>query len=326
MSANRFQNPTSNNPHRSIQAIRQRSYQGIDELQLTTQPMPKLNPLAIRIETRYTPVMPYDVLTETGRLQQHRPVKLPMVIGYGFGGMVRAVGRLRQSQLLNQPVIGIQPSGSHQEQLISTIPPLLFRVPQGVSLAAATTLVGGGDAAYFAFKKSQLQPGDTVLVTGASGSVGTYFIQLAHLFGIHTIAVGHTSRHGLLTQLGADQVIDYDRLLINQSHSLKTVTQVIDLAGATTLLDQLTPHLGPVHIWSLALPHYQPRPQQTFTFISGAIMPNDYQWLLRQLAQQKLTAVIQEQLPFTAVKTAQHHLLDHHSAGRILLTYNQEAN
>jgi len=324
MSTNRFQTPATTKPHGSIQAIQQQSYQGIDDLQLTTRPVPKLNPLAVRIETRYTPVMPYDILTETGQLQQIRPVKLPMVLGYGFGGIVREVGRLRQPSLLNQPVIGIQPSGSHQEQLLSTLPPLLFRVPQGVSLAAATTLIGGADAAYFAFKKSRLQAGDTVLITGASGSVGTYLIQLAHLFGVHTVAVGHTSRHDLLAQLGAEQIIDYDRPLIDQANSLTTVTQVIDLAGATTLLDRLTPYLGPIRIWSLVQPHYRPRSQQAFTFISGAIMPNDYQWLLRQLAQQKLTAVIQEQHPFTAVKTAQHHLLDQHSAGRILLTYHQE--
>jgi len=309
-----------------MQAIVQDSYNGIDALTLATKPTPKLlNPLAVRVETRYTPVMPYDVLTETGQLKQRHPVRLPIVVGYGFGGIVREVGHLRNARLRNQPVIGIQLAGSHQEQLLSALPPLLFPVPQGVSLADATTVIGGADAAYFALKRSQLTAEKTVLITGATGSVGTYLVQLARLAGCHVIAVGHSSRHALLTDLGAEQVVDYDRPLAEQLPTT-SVDQLIDLAGNAALLDQLSAVLGPVNILSLALPHYQPPfPQQTFTFTSGAIMPGDYRWLLDQLATGTLTAVIQERLPFTTVKAAQHHLMTAHSAGRILLTYQQEA-
>lgn len=310
-----------------MQAIVQTSYQGIDALQITTRPLPRLNPLAVRVETRYTPVMPYDVLTENGDLKQLRPVKLPIVVGYGFGGIVREVGQLRNKRLLNQPVIGVQPAGSNQEQLVSSLPPLLFPVPQGVSLASATTLIGGADAAYFAFKKSHLRAGQTVLITGASGSVGSYLLQLARLFHVKTIAVGHSSRHKFLHGLGAEQVLDYDRSLSAQTLSFSTVSQIIDLAGNPQLLNRLAAQLGAVKILSLALPQYHPqRPRQTFSFASGAILPGDYRWLLSQLAKGQLTAAIQEQLPYTAVKAAQHHLGDTHAAGRILLTYNQEVN
>ncbi|KRL95835.1 quinone oxidoreductase family protein [Levilactobacillus hammesii] len=309
-----------------MQAIIQDSYQGIDALKLLPRALPALTPLGVRVETRYTPVMPYDVLTETGQLKQQRPVRLPIVVGYGFGGIVREVGQLRHTQLLNHAVIGVHPAGSHQEQLLSTFPPLLLPVPEGVSLAAATTLIGGGDAAYLALKKSRLHAGETVLITGASGSVGTYLIQLLRLADIHTIAVGHSSRRDLLRHLGAEQVVVYDQSLTAQLPSSTAVNQVIDLAGSPQLLDQLTELLGAVPILSLALPTYHARlPQQAFTFVSGAIMPKDYRWLLQQLAQGTLQAMIQERLPFTAVKLAQHRLQEQHAAGRILLTYNQEA-
>ncbi|WP_143461939.1 MDR/zinc-dependent alcohol dehydrogenase-like family protein [Levilactobacillus enshiensis] len=307
-----------------MQAIVQDSYQGIDALKLVNQPTPHLSPLGVGIETRYTPVMPYDVLTETGQLHQLRPVRLPIVVGYGFGGIVRQVGRLRNARLRNQPVIGVHLQGSHQEQLVSTVPPLLFPVPENVSLAAATTLIGGADAAYFAVKKSHLQPGATILVTGASGGVGTYLIQLLRLFGQHVIAVGHSSRHDFLRELGADQVVAYDRPLTNQIAGFNAVTQIIDLAGSVTLLDQLTANLVSAPILSLALQRYSSPSKLPFAFASGAISPGDYRWLLAQLAQHTLKAMIQAQLPFTAVKTAQHHLLADHAAGRILLTYNQE--
>lgn len=309
-----------------MQAIIQDSYQGIDALKLLPRALPALTPLGVRVETRYTPVMPYDVLTEMGQLKQRRPVRLPIVVGYGFGGIVREVGQLRHTQLLNHAVIGVHPAGSHQEQLLSTFPPLLLPVPEGVSLAAATTLIGGGDAAYLALKKSRLHAGETVLITGASGSVGTYLIQLLRLADIHTIAVGHSSRRDLLRHLGAEQVVVYDQSLTAQLPSSTVINQVIDLAGSPQLLDQLTELLDAVPILSLALPTYHPRlPQQAFTFVSGAIMPKDYRWLLQQLAQGTLQAMIQERLPFTAVKLAQHRLQEQHAAGRIPLTYNQEA-
>lgn len=305
-----------------MQAIIQDSYQGIEALKLQQRPLAALNPLEVRVETRYTPVMPYDVLTETGQLKQLRPVNLPLVVGYGFGGIVREVGQLRHTQLLDRPVIGVQPTGSHQEQLLSMLPPLLWPVPANVSLAAATTLIGGGDAAYFALKKSHLHAGDTALITGANGSVGTYLIQLFRLFDIHVIVVGHSTRHDLLRELGAEQVIDYDRPLAEQLTVTGAVDQLIDLAGSPQLLDQLTTLLGTVPILSLALTSYASQP--AFTFASGAILPKDYRWLLNQLAHGTIRAIIQERLPFTAVKTAQHHLLEQHAAGRILLTYHQE--
>ena len=301
-----------------MKAIVQTTYNGIDALQLMTRPDPTLIPLAVKVTTHYTPVMPYDLLTETGALKMQRPVHLPMVIGYGFGGVVTEVGQLRKKALLGQRVIGFSLKGSHQTALASALP--LFSVPQNVSLAAATTLIGGADAAMMAIRTSRATKDDVILVTGASGSVGTYLLQLLHHMGVRVIAMSHSSEQPLLTRLGADWTLAYDKPLQQQLTELPPATKIIDLAGSSQLLDQLS-QMGPTAIWSLANPDHVPQSGQSFTFASGRIRLQDYHWLLDQLAQGTLQAVIQNTFPFTAVKSAQHELQDKHSHGRILLNY-----
>ena len=302
-----------------MKAIVQRNYNGIDALQIMTKPEPTLIPLAVKVATHYTPVMPYDLLTETGALKSQRPVHLPMVIGYGFGGVVTEVGQLRKKALLGQRVIGFSLKGSHQTTLVSAFP--LFSVPKNVSLAAATTLIGGADAALMAVRASRVTKDDVVLITGASGSVGTYLLQLLHQMGVKLIAMSHSSEQRLLTRLGADQTLPYDEPLQQQLTELYSVTKIIDLAGSSQLLNQLSQELGLVEIWSLANPDYVPSAGQSFTFVNGRIRLQDYRWLLDQLAQGTLQAVIQNTFPFTVVKSAQHELQDKHSHGRILLSY-----
>ncbi|MEJ1329845.1 hypothetical protein QY895_02650 [Latilactobacillus sakei] len=53
-------------------------------------------------------------------------------------------------------MIGIQPNGAAKTIINSQVPPLLFEVPQNVTLQAATTLIGGGDAALHAVQKSRI--------------------------------------------------------------------------------------------------------------------------------------------------------------------------
>lgn len=147
-----------------MQGIIQQNYQGIEALQIKSIEEGPLTPLSVMIRNKFVPVLPYDWQTESGALTEIRPIQLPIVIGYGFGGIVEQVGRLRHSSLIGQRVIGMQPNGSAQEVINNKIPPLLFKVPDQVTLADATTLVGGADAALHAIKVLQIQSTDTVLV------------------------------------------------------------------------------------------------------------------------------------------------------------------
>lgn len=151
-----------------MEAIVQANYDGIDGLQIANLANPEKSPVSAIIETQYTPVLPYDILTEEGKLKGLRPTKLPMIVGYGFGGQVKEVGLLRDNHLVSQNVIGANLGGSNSEIINSSIPPLLFQVPENVSLATATTIIGGADAALYATQQINATTHETVLITGGS--------------------------------------------------------------------------------------------------------------------------------------------------------------
>ncbi|EHO53615.1 quinone oxidoreductase family protein [Lentilactobacillus kisonensis] len=305
-----------------MKAIIQENYDGIHGLVIRDIPDPAKGPLSAIIETKYTPVLPYDILTEERKLKGMRPTKLPMVIGYGFGGRVKEVGGLRNSRLIGQKVIGVNFSGSNSEWINATIPPLLFKVPDQVSIADATTIIGGADAALYASNQIKVTAQDTVLITGAAGGVGTYLIQLLVNEGAVVIAVGHSSNHQFLTDIGAKYVINYDEPFAPQLMRVPIVDKVIDTVGSKTLLDGLSDYYEGLTIFSLSLTDYRPmKLNQSFSFGNGGIGLSGYHQLLLELASGRLKAYVHSQFDFNEVIEAQQMLKDTHVQGRVLLNY-----
>ena len=305
-----------------MKAIIQKTYQGIDDLTIKEVADPQLSPMSAIIRTKYTPVLPYDWMTEEGRLKNLRPVKLPMVIGYSFSGIVERVGFLRDKNLIGQKVIGASMSGSNQSLIDSKIPPLLFKVPDQVSLKSAATIIGGADAAKFAINKSHINKQDVVLITGASGGVGTYLIQLLKLQEVIVIALASAQNFNFLKDLGADYVLDYNKKL--NFKDLPKINKVIDMVGSVKILDEITDSVNQLKIVSLSLTNYQPfKNGQSFQFISGTVSLSEYHQLLQMLADGQIRSVVQDTLNYRDVKQAQHNSKEEHSHGRILLDWEE---
>lgn len=305
-----------------MKAIIQTDYTGISGLQIVERPAPKLTPMTALIQTKFTPVLPYDILTEEGKLKNIRPVNLPITVGYGFTGIVTAVGSLRSSSLVGQAVLGVSPSGAAQEIIANNIPPILFKIPDNVGLDEASTIIGGADAALMATNELKVNANDTVLVTGSSGGVGTYLIQLLRLRGAHIIAMTSPGNIGFVRQLGADEIVDYTAPLEPQLINISHPTKIVDTVGSINLLNVLSSQLGSYEMLSLSTQLFPDgKPGQSFRFSNNSIGLHGYNELLNMLSSCTLKAHVHVALQFEQVTKAHDIVANGHVQGRVLLAY-----
>lgn len=305
-----------------MKAIIQSDYSGIKGLTIEEKKMSSMTPLSAIVKNKYIPVLPYDWMTEDGLLKGMRSVRLPMVIGYGFSGIVEKTGVLRDKKLIGKKVIGVQPTGSAKEYINSQVPPLLFKVPKNVELSDAVTIIGGADAAMHAISALRVTNKDVVLITGASGGVGSYLSQLLKLAGAKVIAIGNGQNYNYILENGADYFIDYQKDFLPQTQKILTPNKVIDTVGSSELLKKISETFESLDILSLSLTQFKPvKNNQTFRFSNGSIGIRGYRRLLKLMENKKIHANIQKVYNFNNVREAQLESKNHHSRGRILLEF-----
>ena len=138
-----------------------------------------------------------------------RTPKLP-VLGWDVAGTVEAVGSNVTGIQSGDEVMGTT-KGSFAELAIAKAEDLVPK-PAGLSFEEAGALPISGITALRAIRdEGHVQPGQTVLIIGAAGGVGSLAVQIAKAYGAEVTAVSSTSKEDLVRSLGADDVIDYTR-------------------------------------------------------------------------------------------------------------------
>ncbi|WP_412989392.1 NADP-dependent oxidoreductase [Pediococcus siamensis] len=311
-----------------MKRIIQENFGGIEGLQIRTVPKPRVTPFSALIKTSYVPILPWDWKGEAGELQAIHPVRLPTTIGYSFSGIVEEVGALRNQKLVGQAVFGANPGGTASEWINSQTPPIIFPVPQGVSLAAAATIIGGADTAWHAINEVlQVNPQDRVLILGASGGVGQFLVQLAKRQQAVVVATASQVSQGFVERLGADEVLAYDDVNFEKRlRALGRITKIVDAAGSAELLATVLHQLAAVDVVSLAqLDFTDLKSDQTFQFNNGRIALKTYAHIANLISSGELTAHVQTVFPFEQVIAAQLQTKQVHVRGRNLLVFNESA-
>jgi NADPH2:quinone reductase len=149
-----------------------------------------------------------DALLVQGKYQA-RP-ELPFVAGMELAGTVTAVGAGVTALRPGDPVMGSAQVGAFAEEI--TLPAQrVVRRPAGLAAdLAAASLITYGTTVYALKDRAQLQPGETMLVLGAAGGVGTAAIEVGKLMGARVIAAASTdAKLEVCRRLGADEVVNY---------------------------------------------------------------------------------------------------------------------
>jgi NADPH:quinone reductase-like Zn-dependent oxidoreductase len=133
------------------------------------------------------------------------------ILGMDVAGVVEAVGADVTGFAPGDRVIAMMGGrfGGHAEYACAPADGAITRAPSNMTFEQAVTLPFGGTTARESLNQVTIRPGDTVLVNGASGAVGTAAVQLAKNLGAHVTAVTSGANRELVSSLGADRVIDY---------------------------------------------------------------------------------------------------------------------
>ena len=220
-----------------MKAITQDTYGSEDVLQLRDIEAPVVGEKDVLVQVRAAGAGP-DVwhimagLPYFARLMLGFRRPKQRVRGWDLAGTVEAVGAGVTAFRPGDEVMGVAP-GSFAEFAIAE-PGKLVRKPARLSFEEAAAAPVSGVTALQALRdKAKVRPGQTVLVIGAGGGVGTFAVQIAKAFGAEVTGVASASKLDLVRSIGADDVINYTRE--DFADGSRTWDVVVDTAGRRPL-------------------------------------------------------------------------------------------
>jgi NADPH:quinone reductase-like Zn-dependent oxidoreductase len=131
------------------------------------------------------------------------------ILGMELAGEVEAVGAAVTEFEVGDHVFGVKGFGAHAEFVCIRESDPLAHKPAGMTFEEAAAVCDGASLALACLRKADLRKGRSILIYGASGSVGTAGVQLSKYFDADVTAVCNTKNVELVASLGADRVIDY---------------------------------------------------------------------------------------------------------------------
>ncbi len=197
------------------------AYDGVNALQWLESPTPEPGPGEVRIAIKAASLNFPDLLIVQGKYQVKPP--LPFVPGAEFAGLVDAVGAGVTHLPVGSPVAAIAGTGGFGTHAVVDAKQVL-PLPPGFALTDAAAFVFTyGTSHHALMDRAQLQAGETVLVLGAAGGVGSAALQIAKAAGARVIAAASSDEKcALCTRLGADATLNYSRGNIRET--LKALT------------------------------------------------------------------------------------------------------
>jgi NADPH:quinone reductase-like Zn-dependent oxidoreductase len=211
-------------------------------------PTPEAKPGEVLVRVHAASVNGIDLSIASGLLQGMLEYHFPVVLGKDFAGTVEAVGAGVTDFAAGDRVFGVVSdpsplnSRSFAEYLAVPAEPNLTRVPEGVDFATAGVLGLAGTAALQAVDEVAPAAGETVLVSGATGGVGAYAVQLAAARGATVIATAKPGdEEDFVRDLGASHSVDYTDDVAEQVRAIRPdgVEAVLHFAGDGAALGEL---------------------------------------------------------------------------------------
>ncbi|WP_200956175.1 NADP-dependent oxidoreductase [Lysobacter sp. Root983] len=217
-----------------MQAVHFDRYGSPDVLYPTALAMPNAARGELRVRVRAAGVQPADIARRNGEFARRgidADAAFPQRLGYEFAGVVDQIGDGVRGYYHGQEVLGWCDGGAYAEVLAVPAAQVVAKPPM-MSWAVAGALSASGQTAQVALRALNVGRGDTLLVHGAAGGVGSIAVQLARLAGARVIGSASRENHAYLRTLGVEPVL-YGEGLVARVRELapQGVSAALDAAG-----------------------------------------------------------------------------------------------
>jgi NADPH:quinone reductase len=323
-----------------MNAIQIHSHGGLDVLRVTTLPGPQPGPGEVLVRIKASAVNPLDGIIRMGDFAIAKAP--PLILGEEAAGIVERNGagfKAGERVVVYGGGLGVFRDGTWAE-LVAVPAPSLRRLPDGISFEQGAALTNVGVTAYGALRTAELKAGETLVVLGSTGGVGSAGVQIGKASGARVIAVVSTAgKAPRLQTLGADHVVALsDGPLAEHMHKLtdgKGADVVLDTVGGNLTGQALSclasfgrlVHLGYSAGATLTIDSLDliAKPSTILGFnillVPAERSAKDLDEVITLAAQAKYRPVVDRAFPMSEVAEATRYLEERQAVGKIVLTF-----
>ena len=310
----------------TMKAIVVHEYGGPEVLKYEDAPRPEPKDNEVLVRMIAAGVNPVDALIRSGKYAKFFGTTLPLIPGYDIAGVVEKTGaKVTKLKAGDSIYAYVMWGGGYADYAVATEgeaaakpKSITFLEAAGVPLAALTAWQALIDAA-------KLNAGQTVLIHGGSGGVGSFAIQIAKARGAKVIATASTPNQDLLKELGADVAIDYTTTKFEDV--AKDVDVVLDSVGKDTLARSYgVVKKGGFVATLVAQPDQTELDKHGIRGAPISVKPNSDELteITKLIEQKKIKPVVSQVLPLAEAVKAQEQAATHHTRGKIVLKIADE--
>jgi NADPH:quinone reductase-like Zn-dependent oxidoreductase len=310
----------------TMKAVVVHEYGGPEVLKLEDAPRPEPKENEVLVRVIGAGVNPVDALIRSGKYAKFFGTTLPLVPGYDIAGVVEKIGA-KVTKLKVGDAIYAYPmwGGGYAEYDVVAKGEAALKPKSLNYIEAASVPLVALTAWQALIDVAKLSAGQTVLIHGGSGGVGSMAIQIAKARGARVIATASTPNQGLLKELGADVSIDYTTQKFEEI--AKDVDVVLDSVGKDTLARSYgVIKKGGFIATLVAEPDKAELEKHGIRGASISVKPNAQELaeITKLIEAKKIKPVVSQVLTLADAVKAQEQAATHHTRGKIVLKIADE--
>jgi 2-desacetyl-2-hydroxyethyl bacteriochlorophyllide A dehydrogenase len=309
-----------------MKAVVAHEYGAPEVLKFEDVPRPEPNDDEALVRVIASSVNPADPLTLSGKYAKEFGTHLPLIPGYDIAGVVEKAGSNVTKLKVGDAVYGYPTFGGGWADYVTVKEWEVAAKPKSLTFVEAAAVPMGALTAWQALVDvAKLQPGQTILIHGGSGGVGSFAVQIAKARGARVIATASTANQDLLKQLGADVAVDYTKTKFEDV--AKDVDVVLDPVGKETLARSYdVVKKGGIVMSLVARPDPAKLKKRWIRGAGISVHPDaeDLTEIAQLIDAGKIKPIVTRVRPLSEAVAAQEQAATHHTRGKVVLRIADE--